>query len=132
MTLCRRSSVRVALLAEAGEPEAGARTASETLSPTSGSKNTRETDESSDNPLKRNRGNELTLDDQNEFSAACTKLAPYFIGSCFPTISKDAIELMSESVVAAACAHLVVTKTIGFPFHRQFTSDSEVQTMIRR
>ncbi len=39
---------------------------------------------------------------------------------------------IAQSTIAAACAHMVTTKDIHFPFHRQFTSDDEVKSMVNR
>ena len=58
-----------------------------------------------------------------------------FVTSCagtFPSIPASAIDGVSESAVSAACAHIVTTKGIAFPFHRQFTSDDDVAAMLAR
>jgi hypothetical protein len=81
---------------------------------------------------KRSRGSDLSSDDQEGFAEACGRVAPLFTGSVFPQIPRSSIEGISESAVSAACAHLVSTKAIDFPYHRQFTSDAEVKAMVDR
>jgi hypothetical protein len=81
---------------------------------------------------KRSRGSDLSSEDQEGFAEACGKVAHFFTGSTFPSIPKSSLDGLADSVVSAACAHLVTTKSIAFPFHRQFTSDGEVQAMVQR
>jgi hypothetical protein len=81
---------------------------------------------------KRSRGSDLSSEDQNSFAEACGKVAHFFSGSTFPSIPRGSIDGIVESAVSAACAHLVTTKHIEFPFHRQFTSDDEVKAMVHR
>ncbi len=104
-------------------------------SPSIGSKAPRESAEDADgdqHSSKRIRGSDLSSEDQNGFAEACGIVAPFFSGSTFPSIPRGSIDGIAESAVSAACAHLVTTKSIEFPFHRQFTSDDEVKAMIHR
>jgi hypothetical protein len=81
---------------------------------------------------KRSRSSALALDDQEGFAEACGRVAPLFTGRTFPSIPASIIEGASESAVSAACAHIVTTKGIEFPFHRHFTSDGDVAAMLAR
>jgi hypothetical protein len=122
-------------MSEAGEPETPSLTAPP--SPPFGSKSSRDApadvDGDGDGPSsKKSRGNELSSDDMNGFEEACARVLPFFTGSVFPSIPRSSVEGMAQSTIAAACAHMVTTKSIQFPFHRQFTSDDEVKSMVNR
>jgi hypothetical protein len=120
-------------MAEAGEPETPSLTGPP--SPPLGSKTSRDALDDADgdgSSFKRSRGNELSADDMKGFEEACARVLPFFTGSVFPSIPKSSLDGISQSAVAAACAHIVTTKSIQFPFHRQFTSDDEVKSMINR
>jgi hypothetical protein len=121
----RRLQVRSMLLSEAGE--------SETPSTSDPQSNEGANDAAAEtHAAKRVRGSDLSSDDQEGFAEACSRVAPLFTGSIFPRIPRSSIEGISESAVSAACAHLVSTKAIDFPYHRQFTSDAEVKAMVDR
>jgi hypothetical protein len=87
---------------------------------------------------KRSRGSDLSSEDQEGFAEACGKVSQFFTGGAFPStgtfpsIPRSSLEGLADSVVSAAIAHLVTTKSVEFPFHRQFTSDGEVQAMVQR
>ena len=127
------SHIRSVLFAEAGETDAPA--VADPPSPPFGAKTSRNGEGGADeegHASKRSRGNELSGEDQEGFAEACGRVAEFFSGGVFPRIPRGALAGLSESVAAAACAHVIMTKTIAFPFHRQFTSDSDVNAMITR
>lgn len=121
----RRVQVRSMLMSEAGESETPS--TSDPQSNEGGDSTAAEA-----HATKRGRGSDLSSDDQEGFAEACGRVAPLFTGSIFPSIPRSSIEGISESAVSAACAHLVTTKAIDFPYHRQFTSDAEVKAMVDR
>jgi len=134
-----RSQVRSILMAEAGETEPPS--SSDPQSPSAGPKFSHDGFGDADvdrHASKRSRGSDLSSDDQEGFADACGKVAQFFTGGAFPStgtfpsIPKSSLDGLADSVVSAAIAHLVTTKSIEFPFHRQFTSDSEVQAMVQR
>ncbi len=130
---CRRSQVRAVLMSEAGETETPSNP--DPSSPSLGSRSARDGDNdfaADAHASKKNRSSTLTLDDQEGFAEACEKIAPLFTSSTFPSIPSSSIDGLSESAVAAACAHIVTTRSIAFPFHRQFTTDDDVAAMVCR
>jgi hypothetical protein len=120
-------------MAEAGEKDTPSN--ADPSSPTLGSKSARDGADDADaggSAPKRSRGDSLALDDQEGFAAACDQLAPLFTDNTFPSVPRSCIEGLPDSLVAAACAHVVTTKAIAFPFHRQFTSAADVTAMLTR
>jgi hypothetical protein len=120
-------------MSEAGETETPSQ--NDPTSPTIGTKTAHDDANDADSgphASKRSKTSALELDDQDSFNNACDRVAPLFTGSTFPSIPRSAIEGFSESAVSAACAHIVNTKGISFPFHRQFTSNDDVAAMLAR
>ena len=112
-----RSHIRSVLFAEAGESETPS--VADPPSPTLGSQSARDGGgDAESHASKKSRGNELSGEDQEGFAEACSKIAEFFSGGTFPRIPKTIVDGVAESALAAACAHVVMTKTIAFPFHR--------------